>query len=461
MTSITLDNSASQLRQRLYRVVWRWHFYAGLIVVPFMLILAITGLIMLYGNSIQTKLGPHQTVSTSATMQLTEQAKVAVSAVQDSALKLAIIRDSAEKPVIFVVEANEEQSLVSVDPSAKAVLSAMPRNDTWYAWASDIHGSIFLGDVGDWILEIAAGLGIILVITGVYMWWPSGTSLAQVLVPRVWLTGRSWWKELHITIGFYISALLVLFLVSGLAWTGVWGSKFVQAWSTFPAEKWDNVPLSDEKHAKMNHAPLKEVAWSLEQTALPESGSSAGATGLAEGQPVNLDTVAAFARQIGFAEQFRINVPADEKGVYTVSADTMDGDTTSPTGDRTVHIDQYTGKILADVKFADYSVAGKAMAIGIALHQSDMGWWNLALNTVFCLAVIFMSLSGVVMWWKRRPSGALGAPLYPANMRIPRTILLIGAAVAAAFPLTGLSIVLFAAIDFLLPRKLKEMGSTA
>jgi uncharacterized iron-regulated membrane protein len=209
----------------------------------------------------------------------------------------------------------------------------------------------------------------------------------------------------------------------------------------------------------MNHENMKEVPWPLEQTPLPASGSQAGITGLPIGVAANLDSVAGLARQLGFEGQFRITVPADAKGVYSISADTMDGDTNSPTGDRTVHVDQYTGKILADVKFADYSWAGKAMAVGIALHQSDMGWWNIALNTLFCLSVIFMSLSGVVMWWKRRPEGSLGAPLYPADYRIPRGVLVIGALVAAAFPLTGLSILLFALIDFLLPERLKQMNA--
>src|SRR4051812_18533481 len=32
----------------LYRAVWRWHFYAGLLVIPFMLLLAVPGGISLF-----------------------------------------------------------------------------------------------------------------------------------------------------------------------------------------------------------------------------------------------------------------------------------------------------------------------------------------------------------------------------------------------------------------------------
>ncbi|TWG95900.1 PepSY-associated transmembrane protein [Mesorhizobium sp. J18] len=56
------------------------------------------------------------------------------------------------------------------------------------------------------------------------------------------------------------------------------------------------------------------------------------------------------------------------------------------------------------------------MAAGIALHQGNLGWWNIALNLLFCSAIILMAISGVVMWWKRRPKGKLAAPLYPWSM---------------------------------------------
>ena len=112
--------------------------------------------------------------------------------------------------------------------------------------------------------------------------------------------------------------------------------------------------------------------------------------------------------------------------------------------------------------FDDPSVAertpGKAMAVGIALHQANIGWWNTVLNTLFCLSVMFMCGSGVVMWWKRRPAGRIGVPLYPQAYRIPRAIIGIAVVVAALFPLTGIGIVLFAIFDFLLPKRFKEAG---
>ncbi len=153
----------------------------------------------------------------------------------------------------------------------------------------------------------------------------------------------------------------------------------------------------------MNHDGVKQVPWTLEQTPMPASGSDAGVTGTPEGQPVTLDAIVALARTLGFDQRFQLAFPGDETAVWTISRDTMSNDSANPLLDRTVHVDQYTGRILADVSFGDYGAAGKAMAAGIAFHEGDMGLWNLVLVTVFCLSIIFLSVSGFVMWWKRRP----------------------------------------------------------
>lgn len=463
MSSVSARTAAQRVPSlpALYRAIWRWHFYAGLIVVPFLLVFAVTGLVMLYGNSIETFLGMKYPVAPGgARLSIEAQAKAAQAAIPGGTTRLFVEPETDTRASVFIVNGHDKDHVVSLDPHDGRVLGTVVKDDTWFYWADHIHGTLLLGDFGDRLQEIAAGLGIVLVLTGLYLWWPRNTrDWRQALVPNLALRGRPLWKQLHMTLGFYFSIVLLFFLLSGMAWTGIWGTKLVQAWSTLPAAKFDTVPLSDKTHASMNHGAMKEVPWALEQTPMPESGSQEGKQGIPMGM-VDLDSVAAYARSIGFQGQFRINLPSGPEGVYTISADSMDGDTHDPFGDRTLHIDRYTGRILADIRFVDYSLGGKAMAAGIALHQGNLGLWNTVLNTLYCLFVIFMCVSGVVMWWKRRPAGSLGAPLYPVDYRIPRAVLAIALGVCIAFPLTGIVILAFAAIDALLPRRWKQAAAS-
>lgn len=466
MSTNTVAAEGAATNSRFYRAVWRWHFYAGLYVIPFLLMLATTGLIMLYASSVESQFGRIYHVATDGPrMTLETQAQAALKAVPDGTLSTYIAPRAADLANIFVLNAGGKQHFVAVDPHDAKVLGSVIKDDTWFYWARAIHGSFLIGQPsagwGDHLIEVAAGLSIILIVTGLYMWWPrNGKGFLSALTPDLSRTGRGLWKELHVTSGIYVALVLLAFLVSGLSWTGFWGGNYVQLWNTFPASKY-GAPKSVKTHASLNHGALKEVPWTLEQTPMPKSGSLLGAPGLAEGTPVNLDTVAAFARGYGFDEQFRVTPPSDEDGVYTVMADSMNQDNTSPLKDRTLHIDQYSGKVLADIPYAVYPLGGKAMAWGIALHEAGMGLWNLVFNTVYCLFIIFICLSGVVMWWKRRPAKAFGSPLYVRNTRIPAAALVAAAVLCVALPLSGLAVAVFAAIDFLLPKRFKEAGYVA
>jgi uncharacterized iron-regulated membrane protein len=463
MSTIALSQQDAAPDTRLYRAIWRWHFYAGLFVVPFLLTLAVTGLVILFVTGVAPEYGDWLKVNAQGqALPVQAQADKALAAHEGGKIGQFIAPWGAEYPALVRVDLADGNRMLAVDPYSGAILRDIPQAGTWNEFMTNIHGELLIGDTGgpgDFVVEIAASLGVIMVLSGLYLWWPrNGQSFGAALVPNVQAQGRALWKSLHQTIGAWMSIFLLFFLLSGLAWAGIWGGKFVQAWSTFPAEKWDNVPLSDETHAKMNHGAKKEVPWALEQTLLPESGSQAGIAGLHSDVAVNLTSIHALGRALGFEGRFQIAVPADEKGVWTMSQDSMSYDSTNPTADRTVHVDQYTGKILADVKFADYPVFGKIMAVGIALHEGQLGWWNVAFNTLFCLSVIFACVSGVAMWWKRRPAGKLGAPLYVRDTRIPKPVLGVGAILAAAFPLAGLVIIVFAIVDFFLPKRFKEAG---
>ena len=243
-----------------------------------------------------------------------------------------------------------------------------------------------------------------------------------------------------------------------MSWAGIWGGKFIQPWNSFPAEKWGVVPLSDETHASMNHDVLEEVPWNLEQTPMPLSGSTAGKDGLIEGQ-VNLETVSQYAYRVGFT-RFKINLPAKEDSVYTVSANTMSGDITDARDDRTMHIDRYTGKVLGEVAWADYNLIAKSMAAGIALHQGDMGWWNRLLNTLFCLSFMFMAISGVVMWWSRRAlsNKFLAAPIAPKKSPKWISAIIITTLLSLLFPMAGIAIVTILLIDWLIVSRVNSLN---
>ncbi|SGZ01193.1 PepSY-associated TM helix domain-containing protein [Moritella viscosa] len=476
-------NNTSSNREELarsksrYFLTWRWHFYAGLFVIPFMLMLSLTGLVMLFDDEIEFSRYQSMLEVTpeASTLIISRQMENVLSAYPNAMVTQFIPAKSSDLANRFSIKLESGQTLfVTVNPYNGEVLGTIDRSDSWYELANDIHGTLLLGDWGDYLIEIAASLGVILLVTGVYLWLPRDkASKAGFLKIRMTSGPRILMRDLHANIGGLLSFVLLFFFISGLAWASIWGGKFVQAWSSFPAEKWNDVPLSTQNHASMNHGSEEEMPWNLEQTLMPESHDHTAMLAAGTGAMLHdtkvanemyieakfgVDQILAQAKILGFT-QFKLNFPRSEIGVYTLAANTMSGDITDPRLDRTTHIDQYSGRILADVTWNEYNPMAKFMAAGIALHQGDVSVVNKIVNVFFCLAFIFIAISGAVMWWIRRPAEkkALGAPPRFEHAGVWKVGLITIVVLSFMLPMAGGTIALVLFVDWLVFSRVNKL----
>ena len=52
------DTEQSGVGDRLYRVVWRWHFYAGMIIAPALIVVAATGALYIFKDELEAVIYP-------------------------------------------------------------------------------------------------------------------------------------------------------------------------------------------------------------------------------------------------------------------------------------------------------------------------------------------------------------------------------------------------------------------
>ncbi|NJR67101.1 MAG: PepSY domain-containing protein, partial [Leptolyngbyaceae cyanobacterium CRU_2_3] len=232
---------------------------------------------------------------------------------------------------------------------------------------------------------------------------------------------------------------------------GFWGETFAQIFNQFPAQMWNDVPQSTQLTGSLNQQS-QVVPWAVEQMPMPQStsqnhqaGHAANAQAATEtSAPVTLDSVIALAQSRGVVPGFNVALPAGETGVYTVSVFPND-----PAHEATLHIDQYSGQVLADVRWQDYGIVPKAVELGIAIHMGKyFGLANQLLMLLACLIVILLSVSGAILWWRRRPADRLGAPPLPQHVQQWRIPLAIVAILGIAFPLVGISLVAVLLLDY-------------
>lgn len=468
MTTLT-PNTGGQSAQSVaqstamafYRTAWRWHFYAGVFVTPFLIVLALSGLAMVFAPEIEAVQYRHLlNVTPQEQMRSVDDQIAAVKAKYPAGvIKKFRPPEHPTKSTNFSVNNGETRLNVYVNPYTAEVLGAVDHSKKWATIANKIHGTMLVGDIGDRILETASGWALVLTATGLYLWWPRRRKQIKVAFVPVKAKGRAGWKNFHSVGGFWVGGLLVFFLLTGMAWTGVWGKQIVQPWNTFPAAKRKEIPKSDTTMESLNRSGEHIVPWGLELAVLPASGSMAGGQGVVS--DVHADSVVQFGRQQ--LSTFWVALPKGKEGVYTISASTMGGDTTDARKDRTIHIDQYSGKVLADIGWKDYNLGAKAMATGVALHMARYGLWSQLLAALSCLLITFLCVSGIVMWWIRRPvkQFRLVAPPMPIAPLWKGGVLIM-IVLGIAFPLVGLTLIVVLLLDFILLRRiapLKEVFS--
>lgn len=445
---------------RFYRTVWRWHFYAGLFVIPFMLILSVTGIIYLFKPQLDAAMYSHLLFVSPSTAALpyTQQVQVAQSTHADAAVAQLIPQVAANRSTeVLLTTADERHLTVFVNPYTGQVLGERDEDNNLQVIARKIHGDLLIGKMGDYLVELAACWGLVLLVSGLYLWLPRGRfNPLGTLIPRLWSKNRRvLWRDLHAVPGLYSVLLIGFLILTGLPWTGFWGETFAQVWGHFPAQMWDDIPQSTVLTGALNRR-AQVVPWAVEQLPMPQSGSAshsahanhggAASASAASSGPVNLNTVVALAQAKGAPAGFSVTLPVEETGVYTVSAFPND-----PRQEVTMHIDQYSGAVLADVRWQDYGLVPKAVEMGTAIHMGKFfGWANQLLMLLAALSVVLLSITGAVMWWQRRPQGAglIGAPILPPyteNWRVPLAIV---AVMGLAFPLVGLSLVVVLLLDY-------------
>jgi uncharacterized iron-regulated membrane protein len=449
-----------------YNLAWRWHFYAGLFVAPFMIMLSLTGMVYLFKPQLDSLMYSDLLTVKPAHHMLTadEQQRRVLEAYPQVLVSKYLPPANAESSAQFVIKKDGREVNLFIDPYSGKILGTQDAKNNLQAMARELHGELMVGTVGDRLVEMAAGWGIVLVVSGLYLWWPRGRSPAGVLWPRITAKGRVLWRDLHAVTGFWGSVALLFMLLSGMTWTGMWGKVYADVWNTFPAAMWNDVPKSAKQAGELNNASVQTVPWAMENTPMPvSSGDHAehmhhgGMSSGPAAPTITLQRVVDIADERKIEPGYSITQPKTADGVFTVSVFADD-----PRNDATLHVDQYSGKVLADVRYTDYSAVSKATELGVMLHEGKMfGWVNQLLILFICLMVLLSSVSGIVIWWKRRPQNGFGVP--PLRHDLPRwkiaTVVML--ALGIAFPLVGISMLAIWLLDRIALSRFAKSAATA
>jgi uncharacterized iron-regulated membrane protein len=435
------------------RTVWRWHFYAGLFCIPFVLWLAVTGTIFLFKPQIERLLDrPYDHLSIGQRATVNAQVQAALAAVPGSTLDAYELPHTAASAAQILVDKGAQQFRVYVHPETLAVLKVDNEDHRLEKVVFKLHGELMMGDVGSWIVELAASWAVIMILTGLFLWWPrNAKGLGGVLYPRLRLGGRMFWKDMHSVTGIYVSFFALFLLFTGLPWAKAWGGYFKAArklgaglsvkqdWTTSSSED-AAARLARSRAADDSMGGMRGMSKSFGKHHTTLSGPDAF---------VAIDKMVATVAPLGLAQPVLISPPNKAGGNWTAK---------SAADDRPLDVDLVldgrTGAILKRTGFDAKPLLDRMVGTGIAAHEGQLfGPLNQLLSLFTTMGLVLLSVSGLVMWRKRKPEGVLGAPAAVRRVRFSYGLIALMVVLGLYFPFLGVSMVLVGLTErFVLPR---------
>ena len=448
-------------KQGLFAAFWRWHFFASIIVIPVFAMLAITGMIHMFRFDIWNLQHPgvmynSSSVPASTTFQPIEnQASSALAAHPDLKVTGIVEPLGNRNTRIFMEDAEGTFYDVYVNPFTGKVTGEIVPSHEITDLAIRLHGDLTKGKFGDGIIELAACWGIVMALTGYYMYFRQRKS-------RVNYSVISKTKNRHALVGFVAGFGILFLVVSGLPWTGFWGDT-LQTWAAgkgFHISLWGADPGASSDFAtalKKSTSGSQPAPWALGESQLPKSND--------RGLPsVGLASAISVAEKTGLEHPYLVLLPDGKEGVYSVMADSWsvpDGPAFKDVSkEAVVHVDQYSGEIAATYGYDDYSLPAKLVDQGVSLHEGrKLGVVTKVTSSAFCLGILFLCVTGPLMWWKRRPrEGGLAAPR--GKMPFSNSPLLAITLIVLGFvlPLFGASMIVVLLIDKFLIRRFSKLS---
>lgn len=277
----------------------------------------------------------------------------------------------------FYNEDPEYYYLVFADPYTAEILDVRNMDEDFFGFILEGHFYLWLPpEIGQPIVASATLIFVVMLITGLVLWWPKNKSATKQRFSIKW---NARWRrvnyDLHNVLGFYMTWVAIFIAVTGLVWGFQWFSISLY-WVTSGGEKMREfyLPLSDTTLVAQNDEEAIDVLWTRMSAQYPA------------------------------AEMIEVHVPEADTSSIEVAINPDEG-----TYWKTdyLYFDQYSlEEIPVDHpygRFANTSVADKIMRMNYDVHVGAIG--GLAGKIIAFVASLIcatLPVTGVYIWWGRR-----------------------------------------------------------
>ncbi|CAD6873220.1 PepSY-associated TM helix domain-containing protein [Methylomonas fluvii] len=273
---------------------------------------------------------------------------------------------------------------ILVDPYSGTIVAEHFWGRTVISLVYEVHAALVTGkisaEIGKIGFKVVCFFGVFLFVSclsGLYLWWPRGGKFKQALTVKLHSSPQRFYFDLHKTIGFYSSLLLLVIAFTGFAFG--YKDAIKPLVNYFSAVKADHLKNPGLKSTALDLSPAISIAQAI----------------------VIADQVFPHAELRG------LDTPDGKEGVYMVAKRQAD-EAYRQSPRSKVWIDQYSGKVLAVQDPRRFTAGETFLNLLWSLHDGEfLGFPGRVLWFTVGFAPLALYITGILRWLQKRRAAAM------------------------------------------------------
>ncbi|HEX2532412.1 MAG TPA: PepSY-associated TM helix domain-containing protein [Chitinophagaceae bacterium] len=240
------------------KIIRKLHLWLGLPSALIVLFLGITGCILAFQKEIEFAVQDYRFVEAQDRPFLPPSKLKAIGAAQLPGKHLHAVlyegRTDAAQVIFYAFAPKEYYYIVYVNPYDGTVLKVKDMDRDFFRQVILGHFYLWLpAHIGQPIVASATLVFVVLMITGLILWWPRNKAARRQRFRIKW---NSAWRrrnfDLHGVLGFYMSFVAIVLAVTGLVWGFQWFARGLHALAGGKQSLVYSEPLSDTTQARLS-----------------------------------------------------------------------------------------------------------------------------------------------------------------------------------------------------------------
>ncbi|QRR02349.1 PepSY-associated TM helix domain-containing protein [Dyadobacter sandarakinus] len=362
------------MKNILKQIAAQLHLWLGMISGLVVFVVALTGCLLVFEEELEPVLYPDfhlvEAHATERRLPLDHLAGIVSYKYPEQQIQRITMEQERDRTIVFNLKTKEKEGFsVAIDPYTGRITGDRDEHEAFFSVVLRLHRYLCLEETGKVITGISCVCFLVIMITGLVLWWPNRKNRKQRFTIKWGAKFKRLNWDLHAVAGFYVLPFIFLIALTGLVWSYPWVNEQLQmAFDGKPPTKKeapDNLP-----HAKKDQAVFEKIyAQTIRE--LPHRGSIAMTFGKSGKQAVT------------------VSRRDDEAAVDNIVS--------------FLYFDQKSGALISRRLYENESRGFKARRLVFPIHTGSLlGWPTKILAFLAALVAATLPVTGIVIWIGRK-----------------------------------------------------------